>query len=138
MPLSKICLEIFSKIAVIPKHPDPVPISNNFEQLIGFIILISVSVSGLGINTSSFTLNICLRNGTTTVASFCTSHLNSVEMFFNEAKKRNMRVVGGKVCMDRNAPEGLLDNVKSSYDDSEKLINKWHKNERCISNCKKI
>ena len=81
---------------------------------------------------SSFTLNICLRNGTTTVASFCTSHLNSVDMFFNEAKKRNMRVVGGKVCMDRNAPEGLLDNVKSSYDDSEKLINKWHKNERII------
>ena len=37
-----------------------------------------------------------------------------------------MCVVAGKICMDRNAPNYLTDTVKSSYDDSKKLIKKWH------------
>ena len=81
---------------------------------------------------SSLTLDLCLKNGTTTMASFCTSSPTSVEVFFEEAKKRKMSVVAGKTCMDRNAPKGLTDNVKSSYHDSEKLIEKWHKNDRAV------
>jgi guanine deaminase len=37
-----------------------------------------------------------------------------------------LRVVGGKTCMDRNAPNGLLDTAQSGYDDSKKLLEKWN------------
>ena len=81
---------------------------------------------------ASLTLNLCLQNGTTTVSSFCTSSPTSVNKFFEEANKREMCVVAGKTCMDRNAPEYLLDTVNSSYDESKKLIEKWHKNNRLV------
>ena len=81
---------------------------------------------------ASLTLDLCLKNGTTTLSSFCTTSTESVSAFFREAKKRKMLVVGGKTCMDRNAPKDLIDSVKSSYFDSEKLIKKWHKNDRSV------
>ena len=81
---------------------------------------------------ASLTLNLCLQNGTTTVSSFCTSSPTSVNKFFEEANKREMCVVAGKTCMNRNAPEYLLDTVNSSYDESKKLIEKWHKNNRLV------
>ena len=81
---------------------------------------------------ASLTLNLCLQNGTTTVSSFCTSSPTSVNKFFEEANKREMCVVAGKTCMDRNAPEYLLDTVNSSYDESKKLIEKWHKTNRLV------
>ena len=67
-----------------------------------------------------------LRNGTTTVSSYCTVHPRSVDAFFAAANKRDMRVAGGKVMMDRNAPPGLLDTPQSGYDDSKALIARWH------------
>ena len=81
---------------------------------------------------ANLTLDLCLRNGTTTVASFCTTSVNSVDAIFEEAEKRKMCVVAGKTCMDRNAPKLLIDNVKSSYDDSKSLIKKWHLKDRNI------
>ena len=79
---------------------------------------------------ASLTLDLCIKNGTTTLASFCTTSVNSVDAFFEEAKKRNMSVIAGKTCMDRNAPEYLIDSVNSAYDDSKRLIKKWHNNNR--------
>jgi guanine deaminase len=35
-------------------------------------------------------------------------------------------MIGGKVLMDRNAPDGLLDTPQSGYDDSKALIEKWY------------
>ncbi len=70
--------------------------------------------------------DLVTANGTTTVASFCTIHPESVEAFFTEAQTRGMRVVAGKTCMDRNAPEELLDTAQSAYDDSKRLLEKWH------------
>ena len=35
-------------------------------------------------------------------------------------------MIGGKVMMDRNAPEGVLDTAQSSYDDWKALIEAWH------------
>ena len=67
-----------------------------------------------------------LRNGTTTVSSYCTVHPQSADAFFAAASRRNMRVAGGKVLMDRNAPPGLLDTPKSAYDDTRALIARWH------------
>jgi guanine deaminase len=37
-----------------------------------------------------------------------------------------MRMIAGKVMMDRNAPAGLCDDIDSSYADSKSLIEKWH------------
>jgi len=71
-------------------------------------------------------LDECLRNGTTTVASFCTVHAHSVDAFFTAAEKRGMRTVAGKCLMDRNAPEALRDTAQRGYDESKELIRRWH------------
>ncbi|HEV7346075.1 MAG TPA: guanine deaminase [Devosia sp.] len=67
-----------------------------------------------------------IRNGTTTAVAYCSSHPRSVDAYFAEAEKRNMLMIGGKVMMDRNAPEPLCDTAQSSYDDSKALIDRWH------------
>jgi guanine deaminase len=67
-----------------------------------------------------------IRHGTTTAAAYCSVHKASVEAFFTESHRRNMRMVAGKVMMDRNAPPGLLDTAQSGYDDSKALIGEWH------------
>lgn len=72
------------------------------------------------------TLDLALAHGTTTLTSFCTIHPTSVDAFFEAAATRNMAVVAGKTCMDRNAPDGLLDTAQSAYDDSKALLEKWH------------
>jgi guanine deaminase len=73
-----------------------------------------------------------IRNGTTTTAAYCTTHPASVDAFFTEAASRNMLMLGGKVMMDRNAPEALLDTPKSAYDDSKALIARWHGKGRAL------
>jgi guanine deaminase len=67
-----------------------------------------------------------IRHGTTTAAAYCSVHKASVQAFFTESHRRNMRMVAGKVMMDRNAPPGLLDTAQSGYDDSKALIGEWH------------
>ncbi|MDB9944348.1 guanine deaminase, partial [Octadecabacter sp.] len=71
-------------------------------------------------------LDLALAHGTTTQASFCTIHPTSVDAFFEAATARGMAVVGGKTCMDRNAPDGLRDTAQTAYDDSKALLEKWH------------
>ena len=67
-----------------------------------------------------------IRHGTTTAAAYCSVHRASAEAYFAEAEKRNMLMIGGKVMMDRNAPERLRDTAQSAYDDTKALIEKWH------------
>ncbi|MFV2034852.1 MAG: guanine deaminase [Halocynthiibacter sp.] len=74
--------------------------------------------------------DLTTAHGTTTVASFCTVHPQSVEAFFEAAQARGQRVVAGKTCMDRNAPEGLRDTARTGYDDSKALLQKWHGRDR--------
>lgn len=71
-------------------------------------------------------LNELLRNGTTTALVFGTVHKGSVDAFFQAAERRNLRMIAGKVMMDRNAPEELTDTADSSYADSRELIERWH------------
>jgi guanine deaminase len=76
-------------------------------------------------------LDLLLANGTTTVASYCTIHPESVEAFFQAAQARGMRALAGKTCMDRDtAPETLRDTAQSAYDDSEALLARWHGRDR--------
>jgi guanine deaminase len=71
-------------------------------------------------------LDLTLAHGTTTVASYCTIHPHSADALLQAAAERGQRIVAGKTCMDRNAPEGLRDTVQSAYDDSKALIERWH------------
>ena len=67
-----------------------------------------------------------IRHGTTTAVAYCSVHKTSADAFFAEALKRNMLMVGGKVMMDRNAPQGLLDTPELGYDETRQVIADWH------------
>lgn len=71
-------------------------------------------------------LKECLRAGTTSAAVYCTVYPQSVDAFFEESGKLGMRMIAGKVLMDRNAPLTLTDTPQKGYDDSKALITKWH------------
>ncbi|MCL4675322.1 MAG: guanine deaminase [Pararhodobacter sp.] len=71
-------------------------------------------------------LDLMLAHGTTTLCSYCTIHPESVDALFAAARQRGMRVLGGKTCMDRNAPDRLRDTAQSAHDQSRALIARWH------------
>jgi guanine deaminase len=71
-------------------------------------------------------LDLLLAHGTTTAVAYCSSHPASVDAYFAAAEARGLRMIGGKVMMDRNCPEGVRDTARSSYDDSKALIARWH------------
>ena len=73
-----------------------------------------------------------LRNGTTTALVFCSVHAGSVDALFTEAARHNLRLIAGKVLMDRNAPPALCDTAQSSYDQSKALIARWHGRGRAL------
>ncbi|MEY4512518.1 MAG: hypothetical protein RLZZ450_4640 [Pseudomonadota bacterium] len=67
-----------------------------------------------------------LRNGTTSALVFATVHRASVDALFEEAEQLGMRLITGKVLMDRNAPAYLRDTPQTAYDESKELIAAWH------------
>ncbi|TDX31042.1 guanine deaminase [Modicisalibacter xianhensis] len=71
-------------------------------------------------------LDETLRVGTTTAQVFCTSHPNSVDTFFSAAHRRGLRMLAGKVLMDRHAPDALVDDTYGGIRDTERLIGDWH------------
>ncbi|MBV6304313.1 guanine deaminase [Candidimonas humi] len=73
-----------------------------------------------------FFLDELQRCGTTTALVYCTVHPGSAEAFFAESHARNLRMVAGKVMMDRNCPEFLRDTAESGARDSEELLRRWH------------
>lgn len=75
---------------------------------------------------AEFFVEELLKNGTTTALVFCTVHPESVNALFNAATTRNMRLIAGKVLMDRHAPEQLCDTPERAYQESKALIEKWH------------
>ena len=81
--------------------------------------------------TAEFFLDELTRCGTTTAVVYCTVHPGSVDAFFEASEARNLRMVAGKVLMDRNCPDFLRD-AEGQVGDSEALINKWHKRGRAL------
>lgn len=81
--------------------------------------------------TAEFFLDELLRCGTTTAVVYCTVHPQSVDAFFEASEARNLRMVAGKVLMDRNCPDFLRD-LEGDLGQSEDLINKWHKRGRAL------
>ncbi|MBD2314886.1 guanine deaminase [Desertifilum sp. FACHB-1129] len=81
---------------------------------------------------ASLFLDELLRNGTTTAVVFTAVFPESVDAFFTEAQRRNLRAIAGKVMMDRHAPDYLTDTPESAYQDSKELIQKWHNQDRLL------
>lgn len=75
-------------------------------------------------------LDELLRNGTTTALVFGTVHAHSADVIFEAAAARGMRLMAGKVMMDRNCPEALRDTPESAYAESRELIERWHGKDR--------
>jgi guanine deaminase len=73
---------------------------------------------------AGFFLDELLRHGTTSALVFATVHAGSVDALFEAALARDMRIVSGKVLMDRG-PDGLRDTVESGRADTEALIARW-------------
>ena len=71
-------------------------------------------------------LDALLAHGTTAAVVFPTVHKVSAEALFAAAAQRGMRIVAGKVLMDRHAPDGLRDDVAGAEADCEDLIARWH------------
>jgi guanine deaminase len=83
-------------------------------------------------NTARIFCEELLRNGTTTALVFCSVHAGSVDALFTEAARHNLRLIAGKVLMDRNAPPALCDTARSGYDQSKALIARWHGHGRAL------
>ncbi|MEO1792284.1 MAG: guanine deaminase [Cyanobacteria bacterium J06629_19] len=77
-------------------------------------------------------LDELLRHGTTTALVFTTVYPQSTDAFFEAAQSRNLRMIAGKVLMDRHAPTALLDTPEAAYTDSKALIKKWHGQDRLL------
>jgi len=71
-------------------------------------------------------LDAMLAHGTTAAVVFPTVHAQSVDALFSAAETRGMRIVAGKVLMDRNAPDDLRDDVDVAEKEMEALIGRWH------------
>lgn len=82
------------------------------------------------IQMSAFFLNQLLSNGTTTALVFGTVHPQSVDALFNVALQLGMRLIAGKVMMDRNAPDYLTETPEQSEQHTRELITRWHKKGR--------
>ncbi|HEY9623981.1 MAG TPA: guanine deaminase [Crinalium sp.] len=81
---------------------------------------------------ASFFLDELLRNGTTTALVLTTIFPQSVEVLFEEAQLRNMRLIAGQVLMSRNAPDFLLNDAKVAYAQTREQIQRWHGEDRLL------
>lgn len=71
-------------------------------------------------------LDALLAAGTTSAAVFPTVHATSVEALFTSAQARGMRIIAGKVLMDRHAPDNLRDDVADAERVCIDQIERWH------------
>jgi guanine deaminase len=67
-----------------------------------------------------------LANGVTTAAIYCSVQKESTHVAFEWAEKTGMRAIIGKVMMDQNSPDFLLEQTTDSLEASEEVCRKWH------------
>jgi guanine deaminase len=73
-----------------------------------------------------------LGGGTTTCQTFTTSSPVSTEVFFDEAARRNMRVIAGLTGIDRFAPKEVVISPDYFYRESKRLIERYHRKGRLL------
>lgn len=71
-----------------------------------------------------------LASGTTTCQAFTTSAPVATEELFDEATRRNMRLIAGLTGIDRLAPVEYMRSADSFYADSKRLIARYHRQGR--------
>ena len=77
-------------------------------------------------------LDALLAHGSTSAVVYPTVHKVSADALFAAAAERGMRLIAGKVLMDRHAPAGLLDDaadvphVGRAERECTELIERWH------------
>jgi len=80
----------------------------------------------VGAATADYFVERMLAHGTTTASVFSTVHPESVDAFMASASRHKLRMLTGKVMMDRNAPANLMDTVADAERDCLALIERWH------------
>ena len=76
-------------------------------------------------------LDALIAHATTSAVVFPTVHKVSADALFAAGQARGMRLIAGKVLMDRHAPDGLRDDsVEQAERDCRDLIARWHGTER--------
>jgi guanine deaminase len=75
-------------------------------------------------------IQLMLENGTTTAMVYTTVFATSTDAFFEVAEKHGLRMIAGKVLMDRNVPLALQDTPETARTESQMLIDKWHNKDR--------
>ena len=71
-----------------------------------------------------------LAAGTTTCQAFTCTFPVATEVFFEEASRRNLRMIGGLTGIDRLAPPEFTDSAENFYRDTKRLIAQYHKHGR--------
>ncbi len=79
---------------------------------------------------ADFFLDRLLAHGTTTASVFAAVHAHSVDAFMSAAAARKLRMLCGKVMMDRCAHAALRDDMRQCERDCLNLIERWHGRER--------
>src|SRR5699024_2085989 len=111
-------------------------IASHGEQLLTWLNRYVFPVEGrysdpaIANETASFFIQELLRNGTTSALVLGSVHPESVEPLFGRAAELGMRLIAGKVLMDRNAPDYVLDDPETGYRQTRELIEKWHGKDR--------
>jgi guanine deaminase len=119
-------------------YPQTDIIASYGEQLLEWLNKYTFPTEGrfgdraLAREVAEFFLDELLRNGTTTAQVLATVHPESVDAIFEASQARGMRMLAGKVLMDRNAPGFLRDTPESAYRDSKALIERWHRQGRLL------
>ncbi len=71
--------------------------------------------------------DLTLSMGTTTVCSYCTIHPESVDAFFSEARTPGLARLCRQDLHGPQRPRGAAaTRAQSAYDDSKRLLEKWH------------
>ena len=81
---------------------------------------------------AAFFLDELLRHGTTTAVVLTTIFPQSVDVLFTEAQQRQMRIIAGQVLMNRNAPDFLLNDAQTAYEQCREQIKQWHSKDRLL------
>jgi guanine deaminase len=76
--------------------------------------------------SAEFFLAELARNGTTTAQVLGTVHKVATDVFFAAAANSGMRMIAGKLLMDRHCPDYLRDTPADGERDTREMIEKWH------------
>ena len=113
-------------------YPQLNMIASYGEQLIDWLNLYAFpeemrfTDADYALETARVFIQELLRNGTTTASVFATVHPQSVEAFFTVAEQQALRMIAGKVMMNRHAPEALCEDADVGIQQCRQLINRWH------------